>query len=165
MAKQRRGPKPPAEEAERSEEQPGGSNGGESDAGGGDEPSSGSGDSSGGSGGSSDEAASSSDDGSSAPEVSDDEEEEEDDEDRFDEVNVQFEFFDPKEIDFHGLKALLHTYLDGGQYDGSALADTIIAQAGSRLVYWMGAGQTELHAAAEELAPLRSQSSRATAAA
>jgi hypothetical protein len=34
----------------------------------------------------------------------------------------------PQEIDFHGLKALLHTYLDGEQYDGSGLADTIIAQ-------------------------------------
>jgi hypothetical protein len=34
-----------------------------------------------------------------------------------------------QEGDFHGLKALLHTYLDGDAYDSSGLADTVIAQA------------------------------------
>eukprot|EP00775_Hariotina_reticulata_P001502 gene1502-1840_t len=63
----------------------------------------------------------------SAPEVSDDGEDSPDDED-FDKINVNFEFFDPKESDFHGLKALLHNYLDGQQYDSSPLIDTIIAQ-------------------------------------
>lgn len=69
----------------------------------------------------------------SAPEVSDDEDEEDDDSggadgEAFDEVNVNFQFFDPQEKDFHGLKALLHTYLDGQQYDSSGLVDTIIKQ-------------------------------------
>jgi protein BCP1 len=72
---------------------------------------------------------SSSEDGDSAPEVSDEQEDEDSpDEDPFDQINVDFQFFDPKESDFHGLKALLHTYLDGQQYDSSPLVDTIIAQ-------------------------------------
>ncbi|GAB4823115.1 hypothetical protein N2152v2_010161 [Parachlorella kessleri] len=47
-----------------------------------------------------------------------------DDEDgeAFDSINVDFEFYDPQEKDFHGLKALLHTYLDGEQYNCSELA-------------------------------------------
>ncbi len=44
------------------------------------------------------------------------------------EVDVNFEFFDPKEIDFHGLKALLQTYLDGSPYNCSELVDTVIKQ-------------------------------------
>lgn len=75
------------------------------------------------------------------------EEEEEDDEDSFPsasasgdesdddadgeaykEINVEFEFFDPKEKDFHGLKTLLHSYLDGQQYDCSGLVEAIIKQ-------------------------------------
>ncbi|KAF6251994.1 p21-C-terminal region-binding protein-domain-containing protein [Scenedesmus sp. NREL 46B-D3] len=73
---------------------------------------------------------SSSEEDDSAPEVSDDQEDEDSpDEDPFDQINVDFQFFDPKESDFHGLKALLHTYLDGQQYDSSPLVDTIIAQA------------------------------------
>lgn len=44
------------------------------------------------------------------------------------EVNVDFEFFDPQEIDFHGLRALLQTYLDGTAYDCSQLVDTVIKQ-------------------------------------
>lgn len=65
---------------------------------------------------------------SSGPEVSDDEKEDSDDPDAFDKIDVNFEFFDPKESDFHGLKALLHTYLDGQQYDSSPLVDAIIQQ-------------------------------------
>ena len=44
------------------------------------------------------------------------------------EVDVDFEFFDPQEVDFHGLKALLQTYLDGGTYSCSELVDTVIKQ-------------------------------------
>lgn len=44
------------------------------------------------------------------------------------EVDVDFEFFDPQEIDFHGLKALLQTYLDGSTYSCSELVDTVITQ-------------------------------------
>ncbi len=43
-------------------------------------------------------------------------------------VTVDFEFFDPQEIDFHGLKALLQTYLDGEAYSCSELVDAIIQQ-------------------------------------
>ena len=43
-------------------------------------------------------------------------------------VNVDFEFFDPQEVDFHGLKALLQTYLDGETFSCSELVDTIIKQ-------------------------------------
>jgi len=78
--------------------------------------------------GSDDDTGSADDSGSdSEPEVSDDDEDSPDDED-FDQINVNFEFFDAKESDFHGLKALLHSYLDGQQYDSSLLIDTIIAQ-------------------------------------
>lgn len=44
------------------------------------------------------------------------------------EVDVDFEFFDPQEVDFHGLKALLQTYLDGSSYSCSELVDTVIKQ-------------------------------------
>lgn len=44
------------------------------------------------------------------------------------EVDVDFEFFDPREIDFHGLKALLQTYLDGTAFNCSELVDTVIKQ-------------------------------------
>ncbi len=43
-------------------------------------------------------------------------------------VTVDFEFFDPQEIDFHGLKALLQTYLDGEAYSCSELVGAIIQQ-------------------------------------
>lgn len=74
-------------------------------------------------------SSSGSEDGSSGPEVSDDAEDaDSDDPDAFDKIDVKFEFFDPKESDFHGLKALLHSYLDGQQYDSSPLIDAIIQQ-------------------------------------
>jgi protein BCP1 len=83
-----------------------------------------------------DATTSSDDDGSSsAPEVSTDDGGGGSDSDgdggssgELDEVNVNFEFFDPLEGDFHGLKALLGAYLDGEVYDISGLADAIIAQ-------------------------------------
>lgn len=50
------------------------------------------------------------------------------DEDAFDQIDVNFQFFDPRESDFHGLRALLHTYMQGSAFDAGGLADTIIAQ-------------------------------------
>jgi protein BCP1 len=44
------------------------------------------------------------------------------------EVDVDFEFFDPQEVDFHGLKALLQTFLDGSPYNCSELVNTVIKQ-------------------------------------
>jgi protein BCP1 len=92
----------------------------------------------------------SNDDDSSAPEVStseDDEDEDDDDsstsgssssddedEDEKDkskkkkELNVDFQFFEPAERDFHGLRALLGSYLDGKGYDVGSLVDAVIAQ-------------------------------------
>ncbi len=43
-------------------------------------------------------------------------------------VNIDFEFFDPTDIDFHGLKSLLRTYLDGEEFGCSELVETIIKQ-------------------------------------
>ena len=63
-------------------------------------------------------------DGDSSEESGDDE-----DGEAFDSINVDFEFYDPQEKDFHGLKALLHTYLDGEQYNCSELVQAIIEQA------------------------------------
>lgn len=79
----------------------------------------------------SDGSGSETDDGSSAPDVSDSDGPESSDDDdggKFEAVDVRFEFYDPKESDFHGLKALLTPYLDGAQYDCSGLADAVIAQ-------------------------------------
>ena len=50
------------------------------------------------------------------------EEEEEED------VETSFEFFDPSEGDFLGMKGLLNAYLDGETYDASGLVDEIIKQ-------------------------------------
>jgi len=133
MGKRRRAEpeKAAADENDEKEQQESGSEGAEA------EPTSSDGGSSGSKDGNSGSEDGSSDgdsdsDGSSAPDVSSAEEDDgdEDDEDAYSEVDVEFQFFDPKEIDFHGLKALLHTFLDGEQYDGSGLADTIIAQVG-----------------------------------
>lgn len=60
---------------------------------------------------------------------SDEEDGEVEDEDPEDNsVDVTLEFFDPKEADFHGLKALLQSYLDGEAYSCSDLVDVIIKQ-------------------------------------
>ena len=45
------------------------------------------------------------------------------------EVQVDFEFHDPRESDFLGLKALLHSYLDGQDFSCSELVDAVIRQA------------------------------------
>eukprot|EP00798_Chlamydomonas_sp_ICE-L_P005813 gene5814-6100_t len=44
------------------------------------------------------------------------------------EIIIDFEFFGPKEIDYHGLKSVLNTYLDGLQYDCAGLVNAIIKQ-------------------------------------
>lgn len=43
-------------------------------------------------------------------------------------VDVDFDFFDPKPDDFHGVRALLQNYLDGSPFDVSGLTDAIIEQ-------------------------------------
>ena len=45
------------------------------------------------------------------------------------EVQVDFEFHDPRESDFLGLKALLHLYLDGQDFSCSELVNAVIRQA------------------------------------
>lgn len=57
------------------------------------------------------------------------EEDEDDSGDDDETVDVDLEFFDPAEGDFHGLKALLKTYLDGSEFNGcSELVEMIIKQ-------------------------------------
>ena len=43
-------------------------------------------------------------------------------------VDVDFDFFDPKPDDFHGLRALLQNYLDASPFDVSGFTDAIIEQ-------------------------------------
>lgn len=43
-------------------------------------------------------------------------------------VQADFEFFDPKPDDFHGVKILLQTYLDNEQWDLSSFVDLILGQ-------------------------------------
>lgn len=44
------------------------------------------------------------------------------------EVEVDIEFFDPKEADFHGIKILVEDVLGGAPFNASRLADAIIGQ-------------------------------------
>jgi len=70
-----------------------------------------------------------SDDSSLGPENEDGDEEDVDGEaGDEEEIQVDFEFFDPKEMDFHGLKTLLVSYLDGAEYNSGELCDLIINQ-------------------------------------
>jgi hypothetical protein len=57
-----------------------------------------------------------------------------DDEDAFDTIDVDFEFFDPEEGDFHGIKTLLTNYLDGEKFDSSNVIDEIMACPGSTVI-------------------------------
>jgi len=59
----------------------------------------------------------------------DDNDDSEDDADgaAFDSIDVDFEFFDPVEGDFHGLKSLLNNFLDGKPYACSDLVEAVIA--------------------------------------
>ena len=70
---------------------------------------------------------------SEASSSADDDGDSEDSEDEEgDTVEVDLEFFDPSEKDFHGLKALLRTYLDDTDFSGcSELVEAIIKQVGS----------------------------------
>lgn len=43
-------------------------------------------------------------------------------------MDVDFEFFDPKEEDFDGVKALLRSYLDDTAWDISSFVDIILGQ-------------------------------------
>lgn len=43
-------------------------------------------------------------------------------------MEVDIEFFDAKEGDFHGIKTLLQDLLGGTEFNTSELADAIIAQ-------------------------------------
>ncbi|XP_057856234.2 protein BCCIP homolog isoform X1 [Cryptomeria japonica] len=43
-------------------------------------------------------------------------------------IYADFEFFDPKQDDFHGVKNLLKTYCDGIEWDLSGFVDMILAQ-------------------------------------
>lgn len=43
-------------------------------------------------------------------------------------MNVDFEFFDPKPADYHGVKALLKNYLDDTTWDISGFVDIFLAQ-------------------------------------
>lgn len=43
-------------------------------------------------------------------------------------IQADFEFFDPKPDDFHGVKVLLQTYLDNKQWDLSGFVDLILGQ-------------------------------------
>lgn len=40
---------------------------------------------------------------------------------------MEFDFCDPKEEDFHIIKALVHKMLDGKDFDSSVLSDLIIS--------------------------------------
>lgn len=44
------------------------------------------------------------------------------------EIDVDFEFFDPEEIDFHSVKNFVIDLHDGEEWDSSSLADTIVNQ-------------------------------------
>ncbi|XP_022159262.1 protein BCCIP homolog isoform X2 [Momordica charantia] len=46
----------------------------------------------------------------------------------FEEIQADFAFFDPKPDDFHGVKTLLHNYLDDTQWDLSGFSDLILGQ-------------------------------------
>ena len=47
-----------------------------------------------------------------------------------DEINVSFDFVDPVEADFHGIKLFLMNLLDGNNFDSSGLVDLMLEQAG-----------------------------------
>ncbi|XP_026412512.1 protein BCCIP homolog [Papaver somniferum] len=66
---------------------------------------------------------------SSSEEESDSEEENGSEEENDGEiVQLDFDFFSPKPEDFHGVKVLLHTYLDDHQWDLSGFVDLILGQ-------------------------------------
>lgn len=48
--------------------------------------------------------------------------------DEYDLVNVDFNFYDPNEKQFHSVKVLVNGYLDGLSFNSSDLADIIVNQ-------------------------------------
>lgn len=54
--------------------------------------------------------------------------ENEEEEEELSDVEVDLEFFDPKEQDFHGLRALLSNYLDGVEFNVGELVDAVVTQ-------------------------------------
>jgi protein BCP1 len=82
-----------------------------------------------------------------AADGADDDEGYEDDEEDVKEITVEFQFFEPQEIDFLGLKTLLAGYLNGEQYDSSGLIDAIITDVSQQKRFaalLLGCGQTLL---------------------
>lgn len=71
------------------------------------------------------ESGSSSDD-MEGPSSAEEESEDDSDGEAFDSVTVDFDFSEPQEDDFLGLKVLLTNYLDGVTYDGSGLVDLVL---------------------------------------
>ena len=52
----------------------------------------------------------------------------------FDTIDVDFEFFDPDQGDFHGIKTLLTNYLDGKEYGCSDFVDEVMGSQGSTVI-------------------------------
>ena len=44
-------------------------------------------------------------------------------------VDVDIQFYDPQDRDFHGLAALLQGYLDGDSFNCSSLVEAVLKQA------------------------------------
>ncbi|EKX55359.1 hypothetical protein GUITHDRAFT_62643, partial [Guillardia theta CCMP2712] len=53
------------------------------------------------------------------------------DESEYDEIQVVFDSFNPKEEDFHGMKLFLLNFLDGAEYNSSELCDLVLEQSGT----------------------------------
>mmetsp|Transcript_7585 Transcript_7585/g.15221 ORF Transcript_7585/g.15221 Transcript_7585/m.15221 type:complete len:267 (+) Transcript_7585:30-830(+) len=65
---------------------------------------------------------------------SSEEEDDDDSEGAFDTIDVDFEFFDPDQSDFHGIKTLLTNYLDGKEYNCSDFVDEVMGSQGSTVI-------------------------------
>lgn len=70
---------------------------------------------------------------SASPSESESSEDDEDGE-AFDSIDVDFEFFDPDEGDFHGIKTLLVNYLDGREFNSTDLTERVMECAGSTVI-------------------------------
>lgn len=71
---------------------------------------------------------------SSDPDLISSESSDDEDGEAFDSIDVDFEFFDPEEGDFHGIKTLLTNYLDGEKFDSSNVVDELMACPGSTVI-------------------------------
>lgn len=52
----------------------------------------------------------------------------------FDCIDVDFDFFDPSENDYHGIRTLMANFLDGQEYECSRLVDGIMSSQGSTVI-------------------------------